>query len=150
MTMRAFAAGVVALLALAAGANLGAAPVASPIGRWVTEGGWSHVEIYQCGPHLCGRIVWLKEPREKDGSIKVDGKNPDPKKRAQTIRGLTILWNFAPTSDPGEWDGGRVYNPLDGDVYRAKLRMRPDGKLEMRGYVVLPLFGGSQYWERVK
>jgi uncharacterized protein (DUF2147 family) len=122
---------------------------ATPIGRWMTEGGWSHVEIYSCGPHLCGRIVWLKEPREKDGSIKVDGKNPDPKKRAQTIQGLTILWNFAPTSDPGEWEGGRVYNPLDGDVYRAKLRLRADGKLEMRGYVVLPLLGGSQYWERV-
>jgi uncharacterized protein (DUF2147 family) len=138
------------VLSLFAASESGGAGRASPIGRWLTEDGWSHVEIFQCGAHLCGRIVWLKEPREKDGSIKVDGKNPDPKKRAQTIQGLTFMWNFSPTSEPGEWDGGRVYNPLDGDVYRAKLKLRPDGKLEMRGYVVLPLLGGSQYWERVQ
>src|SRR5262245_11383468 len=147
--MRAFALGLIVLLSCAAGPYSSAAPNASPIGRWVTEDGWSHVEIYPCDANLCGRIVWLKEPRERDGQIKVDAKNPDPAKRTQTLVGLTIMWNFAGTSDPSEWDGGRIYNPLDGETYRAKLRLHADGKLEMRGYVVLPLFGGSQYWERV-
>ena len=59
------------------------------------------------------------------------------------------MWNFA-ASTPGEWDGGRIYNPLDGDTYRARMRMLPGGKLELRGYVLLPLFGGSQRWERVR
>jgi uncharacterized protein (DUF2147 family) len=94
--------------------------------------------------------VWLKEPRERDGQIKVDGKNPDPAKRAQTMVGLTIMWNFANASAPNEWEGGRIYNPLDGDTYRAMMKLRPDGKLEVRGYVMLPLFGGSQHWERVR
>jgi uncharacterized protein (DUF2147 family) len=148
--MRAFAFGLIVLLCGAAGTYSSAAPNVSPVGRWVTEGGWSQIEIYPCGGNLCGRIVWLKEPRDKDGQIKVDAKNPDPAKRAQTLVGLTMMWNFAGTADPSEWQGGRIYNPLDGDTYRAMLKLHPDGKLEVRGYVVIPLFGGSQHWERVK
>jgi hypothetical protein len=30
------------------------------------------------------------------------------------------------------------------------MRMLPDGRVELRGYVLLPLFGGSQRWERVR
>ncbi len=144
--MRALAFAILVLLPAAARADTGAA---SPVGRWLTEGGTSHVEIYRCGEALCGRIAWLREPIGKDGKPKRDSKNPDPARRAQTIEGLTFLWNFAAKA-PGEWDGGRVYNPLDGDTYRARMRMLPDGRLELRGYVVLPLFGGSQRWERVR
>ena len=138
---------VLPLLALAGGAD--ASGSASPLGRWITEGGTSHVEIYRCGARLCGRIAWLKEPLGKDGEPKRDTKNPDRARRAQTIDGLTFMWNFAASANPGEWEGGRVYNPLDGDTYRARLKMLPDGRLELRGYVVLPIFGGSQRWERL-
>ena len=31
------------------------------IGKWVTEGGDSQVEIYQSGDKLNGKIVWLKK-----------------------------------------------------------------------------------------
>lgn len=148
--MRAFAFALIVLLSCAAGTYSSAGPNASPAGRWVTEGGWSQVEIYPCGANFCGRIVWLKEPRDRGGQIKVDAKNPNPAKRAQTLEGLTIMWDFANASTPSEWEGGRIYNPLDGDTYRAMMKLRPDGKLEVRGYVVLPLFGGSQHWERVQ
>ncbi len=137
------------MLFLAAVERAGASGDATPLGRWLTEGGTSQVEIYRCGAALCGRIAWLKEPLEKDGQPKRDDNNPDPARRTQTIEGLVFMWNFA-ASGAGEWDGGRVYNPLDGDTYRAKMRMLPDGKLELRGYVLIPLFGGSQRWERVK
>src|SRR5262250_2221405 len=105
---RAFALGLIALMTCAAVASTSAAPNASPVGRWVTEGGWSHIQIYPCGPNLCGRIVWLKEPLEENGQVKVDGKNPDPAKRAQTLMGLTMMWNFAHTAAPDEWEGGRI------------------------------------------
>ncbi|MBL8664198.1 MAG: DUF2147 domain-containing protein, partial [Candidatus Odyssella sp.] len=84
--MRALAFAILVLLPAAARADTGAA---SPVGRWLTEGGTSHVEIYRCGAALCGRIAWLKEPIGKDGKPKRDSKNPDPARRAQTIEGLT-------------------------------------------------------------
>jgi uncharacterized protein (DUF2147 family) len=148
--MRAFAVAIALFLSLAAAMRADASGTASPVGRWITEGGTSHVEIYPCGAHLCGRIAWLKEPLGKNGRPKRDSMNPDRERRAQTIEGLTFMWNFAAAAAPGEWDGGRVYNPLDGDTYRARMRMLPDGRLELRGYVLLPLFGGSQRWERVR
>ena len=147
--MRAFVAGLGIMLTLAA-AHPARAAGASPIGRWQTEGGWSHIRIFQCGPHLCGQIVWLKEPLTKDGRPKVDTNNPDQAKRAQTIVGLTIMWNFAKSSDSDVWEGGRIYNPEDGDIYKSKMKLRADGKLEVRGYIGISLLGGSQYWERVR
>lgn len=131
-----------------AGAAVAQAP--SPVGRWMTEGGNSHVQIYPCGPHLCGRIAWLRQPIGKDGLPKVDLKNPDPAKRSQRLVGLQFMSNFRPGGAPGEWDGGRVYNPEDGDIYRATMKLRPDGKLEVRGYVGISLLGRTQYWERVR
>ena len=147
--MRALFLALSLLLPLSAAFRAEASGTGSPVGRWITEGGSSHVEIYRCGDALCGRIAWLREPIGKDGKPKRDSKNPDPARRAQTIEGLTFLWNFAAAA-PGEWEGGRVYNPLDGDTYRARMRMLPDGRLELRGYMLIPLFGGSQRWERVR
>jgi len=140
----------VLLSAGAAAAQGAAAPHAGVVGLWLTEGGKSHVQIFQCGPHLCGRIVWLREPNRPDGQPKVDSKNPDQAKRAQKIVGLQMLWNFAKSSDPNEWEGGRIYNPEDGDTYKSTMKLRPDGKLEVRGYVGISLLGKSQYWERVR
>ena len=137
----------------AAGAVLFAGAAAAhgvPTGNWMTEGGKSHVQIYPCGPHLCGRIVWLREPLGKDGLPKVDLKNPDQAKRGQKIVGLQMMWNFAKASDPGEWESGRIYNPEEGETYKSTMKLRSDGKLEVRGYVGISLLGKSQYWERVR
>ncbi|HEY7609173.1 MAG TPA: DUF2147 domain-containing protein [Alphaproteobacteria bacterium] len=142
------AAGV--LLCAGAAAPEAVAQGQNPVGQWMTEGGKSHVQIYQCGPHLCGRIVWLREPNGKDGLPKVDFRNPDQSKRSQKIVGLMMMWNFAKASDPGEWESGRIYNPEEGETYKSTLKLRPDGKLEVRGYVGISLLGKSQYWERVR
>lgn len=147
MRARRLALAALSLLALVAAAK--AAGTESPVGRWVTEGGGSHVEIYPCGERLCGRIAWLKESLGKDGRPKRDSKNPDPARRAQTIEGLTFMWDFAAASAPGEWVDGRVYNPRDGETYRARMKLLSDGRLELRGYVVLPLLGGSTRWQRL-
>jgi uncharacterized protein (DUF2147 family) len=139
-------AGAALLLSAAAAAAQGA----SILGRWLTEGGKSHVQIAPCGPHLCGSIVWLREPNQPSGQPKVDLKNPDAAKRGQRIIGLQMLWNFTKSSDPNEWEGGRIYNPEDGETYKSTIKLRADGKLEVRGYVGISLLGKSQYWERVR
>ncbi len=135
-------------LAGIAGAQAPAGP--SPVGTWLTEGGKSRVSIFPCAEKLCGRIVWLREPNFPDGSPKMDLRNPEPGKRNQRIVGLNMLWNFVPTREPGVWEEGRIYNPEDGETYKATLTLRPDGKLQVRGYVGISLLGKSQYWERAR
>ena len=146
--MQKLALALAGLLLSAAAAAAEAPP--NVLGRWMTEGGKSHVQIYPCGPHLCGRIAWLREPNGKDGLAKVDLKNPDQAKRSQRILGLVMLWNMAKAGDPGAWESGRIYNPEDGETYKATMTLRPDGKLRVRGYVGISLLGKSQFWERVR
>jgi uncharacterized protein (DUF2147 family) len=134
-------------MALIGGAAL--AEDASPGGFWVTEGGESHIEIRQCGAYLCGTIVWMKEPLDGTGQPKTDRLNPDPIARARPLLGLEILSNFAPAAEPGQWEEGLIYSPRDGHVYRANLTLIDVDRLEVRGYIGLPLFGSSQIWQRV-
>jgi uncharacterized protein (DUF2147 family) len=46
------------------------------LGTWVTGTGKGHVEIYKQGDRYFGKIVWLKEPNNEQGTPKVDKKNP--------------------------------------------------------------------------
>jgi uncharacterized protein (DUF2147 family) len=140
------AAGVV--LALAAGP----AAAADVLGTWATAEDKSHVEIVPCAEaaeKLCGSIVWLKEPNDDTGQPKHDKNNPEPSLQSRPIIGLPLLAGFVSGDEPNKWTDGEIYNPEDGDTYSCTMTLLEDGRLEVRGYVGLPLFGKSQIWTRV-
>jgi len=80
----------------------------------------------------------------------VDFRNPDPALRGRKILGMVFLYDFKPTSDPDAFEDGSVYNAEDGKTYRASIALQPDGRLRLRGYVGIPLFGRSEIWTRVR
>lgn len=128
------------------------APVSAgrtPLGVWRTQDGRSHIRLYACGTKLCGRIVWLREPNWTDGKPLVDKRNPDPKLRDRPVLGLKVVWGFSRSERPGRWDGGRMYHPEEGKIYKGALTLRTDGRLRVRGYRKVPVVGKTQYWTRV-
>ncbi len=108
------------------------------IGKWVTEGGDSHVEIYKSGDKLNGKIVWLKA-----GDGKLDSKNPDEKLQGRKLVGTNILTGLSKKKD--KWEGGKIYNPKNGKTYKCAI-WTEDGKLKVRGY--LGMFYETQTWTK--
>ena len=48
------------------------------------------------------------------------------------------------------YDNGTIMDPRDGQVYRALMRLSPDGRqLEVRGFLGFALLGRSQMWNRL-
>jgi len=130
----AFAVALVLLLASVLLAATRAAPV-MPSGRWLTQDREAVIEIQPCGTSLCGRIVGMTWPADANAPVDVDG-------RPQC--GLTIISDMKPGS--GDRWTGRITNPETGHAYDAQLWLDAGGRLHLRGYVGLPLFGATQVW----
>lgn len=48
-------------------------------------------------------------------------------------------------------DGGEIIDPDNGKVYKCKMAVKDNGKkLEVRGYIGVPLLGRSQTWLRAE
>ena len=103
---------------------------ADPRGLWLTEGGKSHVRLYDCKKNpdrLCGVIVWLKNPRK-------DVENDDEELRDRDLLGTLVVWNLEHEGG-GEWDDGSIYNPTDGETYDSELVELDADTLEVSGCV---------------
>ena len=118
------------------------------VGKWKLEDGSAIVEVYQEGDVFNGKIVWLKNPTEADGSPAVDSNNPDEKLRSRQLIGLNMLSGLKQKG--GEYSGGSIYDPGNGKTYNCSMKVEGDtlkvrGSLDKRG-----LLGRTMDWFRVK
>lgn len=138
-------------LAASAFAAAGAmAQDASPVGVWKTiddETGKpkSLVRITENNGELRGRIEKLfREPGEDQNPKceKCEGTLKD-----QPIIGMTILTGMK--KDGSEYNGGQILDPNNGKVYKSKMAVVEGGKkLDVRGYIGVPMLGRTQTWVR--
>jgi uncharacterized protein (DUF2147 family) len=145
----AYSAGTTAIV-LAAICAAPRAHAAGPQGLWYAEGGAAQVEIRPCASGLCGRVVWLRSPFDEDGCPWRDLQNESESLRRRSVLGLEILHGLEPSPDEeGVWTNGAIYDPTSGRSYRATLRLRGADRLEVRGYLGIPLLGRTTTWIRV-
>jgi uncharacterized protein (DUF2147 family) len=70
-------------------------------------------------------------------------------RKDQPVVGLTIMRNVK--KNENVYDGGDILDANNGKVYRVKLVLAGDNKkLDVRGYVGMPMLGRSQTWHRVE
>ena len=129
-------------------APLAAAFAQDVIGKWKLEDGSAIVEVYQAGDVFNGKIVWLENPTEDDGTPAVDNNNPDPKLRSRQLIGLNMLSGLK--KNGAEYTGGSIYDPGNGKTYNCSMKVEGDvlkvrGSLDKKG-----LLGRTMDWYRVK
>ena len=116
---------------------------------WLTGKKGAAIRIYDCGEGLCGRIVWLKKPLDKTGRLKRDKNNPDVASRNQPLCGVVILRDLE-LRKPGDWGGGTIYNPQDGQTYAGSIKVESYDTLMVRGYLGIPLLGKTEVWTKME
>ena len=133
------------LLAGARSATAGGALAGDVTGRWATPGVSAIVELSPCAAErstLCGTIRWLWDAVDDKGRPRLDSRNMDAILRSRPLLGLAILSGLKPRQAV-DWEG-RIYNPEDGQSYRATVTRRGADMLVVEGCV---LFGcQKQVW----
>lgn len=118
------------------------------VGKWKLEDGTAIVEVYKQGDVFNGKIVWLENPNEPDGTPAKDKKNPDPKLRSRQLINLNMLSGLKKNGT--EYSGGTIYDPGNGKTYNCSMKVEGDvlkvrGSLDKKG-----LLGRTMDWFRVK
>lgn len=67
------------------------------------------------------------------------------------IVGMVVLENMRQDkNNPSQWSGGQILDPKNGKTYHCTIKVIDNGyRLNVRGYIGMPLFGRSQVWMRV-
>ncbi|RIL08019.1 MAG: hypothetical protein DCC71_00780 [Proteobacteria bacterium] len=145
--------GAALALVLAAGTTPASETVqkrpAPPFGRWYAEGGAAQVEITDCDGRLCGRVVSLRSPFDENGCALRDVNNPAAPERSRPLLGLQILHAAERAHGDGPDWIGTIYDPGSGRTYRCEIRSDGADRLQLRGYVGVPLIGRTTTWIRV-
>ena len=122
----------------------------SPVGLWkniddATGKPKALIRITENNGELSGKIEKLFRAPEEDQNpvcAKCEGDLKD-----QPVIGMTILSGLK--KDGNEYSGGQILDPANGKIYKSKLTVVEDGKkLNVRGYIGLPMLGRTQTWVR--
>ena len=127
---------------------------ATPVGLWKTiddetKTEKSLIRLTENSGVLSGKIEKLLDPSSKPDAL--CDKCTDERKDKPVV-GMTVIKAVKQNSaDKGMWDGGEILDPNNGKVYKVRLVPKDDGKkLDVRGYIGMPMLGRTQTWLRVE
>ena len=122
---------------------------ASPVGLWKTiddDTGKPKalIRITENNGELRGKIekLFLDIGEKNPKCDKCEGAQKD-----QPIIGMTILSGMK--QEGTEYGDGQILDPANGKVYKSKMSLADNGKkLNVRGYIGMPMLGRTQTWLR--
>jgi len=120
------------------------------LGVWWNQEKTSRIEVFEDSGKIFGKIVWLADNKNKDGSTpRTDYNNPKPELQKNKLIGTCILKNLTWNADDAEWNKGEIYDPKTGKTYSCYAVLQKDGKLYIKGFVLgMTFIGKSTLWTR--
>ena len=126
---------------------------ATPVGVWrtiddKTKSERAQIRISELGGVLTGKIERLLAADAKTDAV-CDKCEDDRKDKP--IVGMEVLRGVKKADADNTWDGGTILDAAEGKVYKVRMQPAEGGKkLEVRGYVGMPMLGRTQTWIRVE
>jgi uncharacterized protein (DUF2147 family) len=126
---------------------------ATPVGVWKTiddktKTERAQIRITESGGVLSGKLEKLLAADAKPDSV-CDKCSDDRKDKP--IVGMEIIRGVKRGDGDNLWDGGTILDAAEGKVYKVRLQTAEGGKkLEVRGYVGMPMLGRTQTWIRIE
>ena len=131
-----------------------AAAQATPVGLWKTiddktKTEKSLIRITESGGVLTGKIEKLLDPAAKQDAV-CDLCTDDLKDKP--LIGIPLMRGVKQDENDKEiWGGGTITDVKEGKTYKVRLKPIEGGaKLEVRGYVGVPMLGRTQTWIRME
>lgn len=124
---------------------------ATPVGLWKTiddktKSERSLLRITESGGVFTAKVEKLLAPDAKQVCDKCSDDRKD-----KPIVGMEVVRGLKAGSEAGVFEGGTILDAAEGKIY--KVRMQPiegGAKMEVRGFIGMPLLGRTQTWIRVE
>ena len=126
---------------------------ATPAGLWKTvddstKKEKSLVRIVESGGVYTGKVEKIIDADSPKDAVCKDCTDD---RKDKPVVGMTIIRNMKASGDKDVFEGGDILDPNNGKVYSAKLTLVDGGKkLDVRGYIGMPMLGRTQTWQRVE
>jgi uncharacterized protein (DUF2147 family) len=116
------------------------------LGKWINEDATARFEFFKTGNTYNAKIIWLANPKNEYGGLKLDKNNPDKKLRNRPILGLVMLTGLKFSANNSMWNTGKIYNPETGETLVCKITLYNKNELALTVYK--NIFSVTKKWKR--